>query len=298
MRKSSELARRIFWNTYSSMSLAREIPEIYHPERRVAAILEETSVQLSKLRGPKNAPPKLSVVIPAYNEEAALLFCLSSIAGNQGKIPPTEVIVVDNSSSDCTGLIAEIAGATTVVEPKKGVGVARQRGLKQAEGELVLYTDADCMVSSKWLTIICQFYENNPGVEAAFGNVILTSERGYNLSLEIYNFARLLVHSLKTNLLKRAVVGGLNFSGRKLALNGVGGFNERLRFAEDTDIARKFANHDTLAKITNDDATVIASARRPIAHGIWQQGIKSLTMHVAEFFGRDIRSEVYEDIRT
>jgi glycosyltransferase involved in cell wall biosynthesis len=82
---------------------------------------------------------KVSVVIPAWNEE-------ESIGAVLGAIPPylvDEVLVVDGGSSDQTAAIARAAQARVVVEPRHGYGRACATGTELAQGEILVFLDAD-----------------------------------------------------------------------------------------------------------------------------------------------------------
>ena len=88
--------------------------------------------------------PKVSVVIPAYNEEEAIGKTLEEIHNTLGDTDISyEIIVVDNNSTDKTGEIARSLGAKVVVERKQGYGNAYKCGLKQAKGEIIVTGDAD-----------------------------------------------------------------------------------------------------------------------------------------------------------
>ena len=85
--------------------------------------------------------PKITVIIPAYNE-------VLSIAKVLQDIPEmiSEVIVVDNGSTDNTALIAEKAGATVYQEPRKGYGYACLKGLEKCREnppDIVVFLDGD-----------------------------------------------------------------------------------------------------------------------------------------------------------
>jgi glycosyltransferase involved in cell wall biosynthesis len=92
-----------------------------------------------------------SFVIPAYNEEKLLSKCLSSLKKQKGA--SFEIIVVDNNSTDKTALIAKKMGVTVVNEKKQGLSNARNRGFKEAKGNIICFIDADGVVSRYWLQI-------------------------------------------------------------------------------------------------------------------------------------------------
>ena len=95
--------------------------------------------------------PRLTVIIPAFNEEAYLAGTLDSIraAAEQltaGSNAYVETIVVDNNSSDGTAGIARANGAEVVFEPVQGISRARNTGARHATGDVVIFIDADVIV--------------------------------------------------------------------------------------------------------------------------------------------------------
>jgi glycosyltransferase involved in cell wall biosynthesis len=82
---------------------------------------------------------KVSVVIPAYNEEMAI----GKTVKDFSKIYVDEIIVVDNNSTDKTGIIAKKFGAKVVNEKKQGYGHAIIRGLKETNGDIIILTEGD-----------------------------------------------------------------------------------------------------------------------------------------------------------
>jgi len=88
---------------------------------------------------------KISIVIPALNEEEAIGNTIKSIPLEELKKNglETEIIVVDNGSEDNTAEIARNSGATVIYEPNKGYGNAYLKGFKEATGEIIVIGDAD-----------------------------------------------------------------------------------------------------------------------------------------------------------
>jgi glycosyltransferase involved in cell wall biosynthesis len=93
----------------------------------------------------------LSIVIPAFNEarliEQSLRSVAASIAANQKSGFTSEIIVVDNNSTDNTAELARQAGAQVVFEPINQIGRARNAGAAQATGDWLLFLDADSLLS-------------------------------------------------------------------------------------------------------------------------------------------------------
>jgi glycosyltransferase involved in cell wall biosynthesis len=89
-------------------------------------------------------PYSLSVLVPAYNEEAALAKTVASIERHRSAFSEMEIIVIDDGSNDCT---RDIARALPVIliehDINRGYGAALKEGLRRSKSEFVLITDAD-----------------------------------------------------------------------------------------------------------------------------------------------------------
>jgi glycosyltransferase involved in cell wall biosynthesis len=102
---------------------------------------------------------RISLVIPAYNEESHLADCLQAALDQD--VPFWEIIVVDNASTDRTAIVAEqFPGVRIVREPRRGIVHARNRGFNAARGEIIARIDADTALPSDWSAHIAQFYGN------------------------------------------------------------------------------------------------------------------------------------------
>jgi glycosyltransferase involved in cell wall biosynthesis len=93
----------------------------------------------------------ISVVVPAYNEEENIAACLESL--NRQTLPRTgyEIIVVDGDSKDRTRDLATPLADIVFIQTSKRVGGARNDGAMRARGEIVAFTDADCVIPPEWL---------------------------------------------------------------------------------------------------------------------------------------------------
>jgi len=97
---------------------------------------------------------KISVMVPVYNGEKTLEKCLSSIISQT--YPECEIIVVDNNSTDKTKEIItkysnDNKNIKYVFEKKQGRGSARNAGINNSTGEIIVMTDSDCIVPQNWL---------------------------------------------------------------------------------------------------------------------------------------------------
>src|ERR1700690_570975 len=82
-----------------------------------------------------------SAYVPVYNQAATLGACLASLRAQT--IPPAEILVVDDGSTDASATIARAAGATVLAQNGNfGRGAARARAIKTAQCDIVLACDA------------------------------------------------------------------------------------------------------------------------------------------------------------
>jgi len=111
--------------------------------------------------------PGISVVVPAYNEEAAIATTLGALTGwLDAHGEPWEILVVDNASTDGTAAAVErLADGERVRlirnERNRGKGYSMRRGMLEAEGALRLHCDADCASSLPSLPHMLELIEDS-----------------------------------------------------------------------------------------------------------------------------------------
>jgi glycosyltransferase involved in cell wall biosynthesis len=92
---------------------------------------------------------KISLIIPAYNEEKYIAGCLESIA--KQKIKPDEVILVNNNCTDKTlSIVSKYPFVRVIHEEKQGMIAARNAGFNEAQYELIARCDADTKLPPNW----------------------------------------------------------------------------------------------------------------------------------------------------
>src|SRR3989344_7794863 len=92
---------------------------------------------------------KISVVIPAFNEEKNIDKLIQSLLNQEE--PADEIIVVDNNSTDHTDAIVKNYNVRILHEPKQGITHARNRGFDEAKYEIIARTDADTVLPTDWI---------------------------------------------------------------------------------------------------------------------------------------------------
>lgn len=176
--------------------------------------------------------PDISIVIPLYNKEREISATLGSVLGQT--MPPTEIIVVDDGSTDSGRAIVENMGSPLIrliCQPNAGVSAARNRGAREASGELIAFLDADDLWHEGYLEEISRLAERYPGCGAysvAF-DIIRGSKRYPNRSPEKEG----IVEDFFRESMTRYVCSSSSTAIRKEAFAKTGGFPEGMKLAED-----------------------------------------------------------------
>jgi len=206
--------------------------------------------------------PFISIVVPARNEQKFLSQCLSSLkeqdyAGNY------EIIVVDNASTDQTHEIASRSGAKVIYEANIGTGWARQRGLLEASGEIVAFTDADTMVPRQWLSTLAHRFGDSHKTIAVTGPYAFfdVGAIGQAISYAMNFIFIILDNAFRYTTKKGGTIWGSNFAGIKQILLDAGGFDTKIKYlGEDYELSLRLRGKGKVSLIPN--LFVLTSARR------------------------------------
>jgi glycosyltransferase involved in cell wall biosynthesis len=120
--------------------------------------------------------PRVSVVMPAYNSAAHIKEALAS--ARRQTLPPYEIIVVDDGSSDETAALARAQGARVLTQKNAGPAAARNAGVRAAGGEWIAFLDADDMWTEQKLERQLRIVKTAPQVGLIFGDFTTFDERG------------------------------------------------------------------------------------------------------------------------
>jgi len=178
--------------------------------------------------------PKASIIVPAYNAETTLVECINSLLALDYPAEHVELIFINNASTDGTAdILNQYSSAIRILsEKKRGAAAARNKGLLHAKGEIVAFTDADCVVESDWLRKIAPpLHDSSIGV---VGGRIL-AKRPCNKTEEFGETVH--DHDRAINEFTPPYAITMNWSSRLSVLKRVGMFDERLRRAQDVDLS-------------------------------------------------------------
>jgi glycosyltransferase involved in cell wall biosynthesis len=112
--------------------------------------------------------PFISVVVPVRNEEGKIERCIRSLQQQSLEPDRYEVLVVDDGSTDGCGGAAERLGARVIRQDAAGAAAARNRGIREARGDFIVFTDADCVPDQDWLELLTRPLADF-GVQGAVG---------------------------------------------------------------------------------------------------------------------------------
>jgi len=183
--------------------------------------------------------PTVSILVAARNEENNILSCLESLDNLEYPENKLEIIIVDDASTDSTlNIISDFIYGKQKFRviylqanedaKLKGKVRAMAEGIKPTKGDIILTTDADCVVNPLWAKTIASYYLEDVGVVNGF-----TSQKvdGAFSGMQAIDFIYLLfVASGTINLGKAVSCIGNNMSFRRKAYEEVGGF-ENLPFS-------------------------------------------------------------------
>ncbi len=181
--------------------------------------------------------PRVSVVVCAYNAERTIDACLASLA--LLNYPDYEVIVVNDGSRDRTLEIAESYPYCRIIsQPNKGLSVARNIGSEAATGEIVAYTDSDCVADPDWLTYLVAKME--AGGLSACGGPNFPPPEDSLVPAAVAVAPGGPTHVLLSDEVAEHIAG-CNMAFRRETLMGLGGFDPVYRAAgDDVDICWRF----------------------------------------------------------
>jgi glycosyltransferase involved in cell wall biosynthesis len=205
--------------------------------------------------------PELSIVFPDYNEGTKVLGLLQSLIQLKLSEVAIEIIGVDNNSTDDTFEILEQCGVKVIEEKKKGVSYARQAGIENAQGNIILQTDADSKVPSEWVDAHVWHYQVSPHLVGVIGNIGFES---VCFPIQIREQIRAFRRKFDMNFRLGYIVGA-NMSYLRESVNEIGGFEGGTNLFEDRLLVMKLRERfgmDALSTDFSKENRVLTDGRR------------------------------------
>jgi cellulose synthase/poly-beta-1,6-N-acetylglucosamine synthase-like glycosyltransferase len=170
------------------------------------------------------------------NRELTIQLLLESLQKLDYDRNKVEVIVVDGNSTDKTREIVKKYPVKLVVEEKKGLNLARNIGIKCSKGEIVAFTDSDCIVPPNWITKIVENFKD-PRVSCVGGSA-KALDSDFISQYADNSIVRLMPFFTKREELKKVKPffrhpAGCNMAFRRKVAEEVGYFDENIQYGFD-----------------------------------------------------------------
>jgi len=254
-------------------------------EQELDELCEQISSGIHNIgqKSTENGSPRISIVVPAHNEQRCILQLLLSLS-KQVCSYPIEIIIVDNNSDpgDRTAELASKCGVKVLSykleqdNPDKKssqIALARNRGVRTATGDIIVSTDADVVVGQHWVESLI-----NPLIKDQ--SVSATTSADINYYHRYSHPDLLYTYNILFNHLRKRWIRSLNkgdvsskFSGtsgnctafRKSDFEDIGGFAQNQTVGEDSSLGRNLSKKGKVVSVSEKDSRTWVSPRRLLA---------------------------------
>lgn len=180
--------------------------------------------------------PSVTVVVPVRNGELTIQPLLESLQRLDYDRKKVEVIVVDGNSTDKTQEIVKKYPVKLIVEKRKGLNIARNTGIRCGNGEIVAFTDSDCVVPSNWIKRIAENFKD-PQVNCVGGSA-KALDNDFISQYADNSIVRLMPFFTKREELEKVKPffrhpAGCNMAFRRKVVEEVGYFDENIQYGFD-----------------------------------------------------------------
>lgn len=223
----------------------------------------------------------ISVIVPVRNEEANISRLLDSLLAQHFNM--FEIIIVNDHSEDRTVEVVKqsIDGKRNVrlidLSNESGKKKAIARGVTEAKGDVIVTTDADCIVPENWLIIIDKYFQTE-NTKMVFGGVRIETTRNFFSSLQALEFSSLVGSGAATlSLGYPSMCNGANLAFRKSVFEEVKGFEGNFHIASGDDefLLRKIVKrYPKGVKFLNNPESVVATQPLPDLRSFLRQRIR------------------------
>jgi glycosyltransferase involved in cell wall biosynthesis len=228
---------------------------------------------------------KISVVVPAFNEERCLPGSLRSMRGAMEAFDrrgwASELIVCDNNSTDRTAAIAREAGARVVFEPMNQISRARNTGAAAAGGDWIFFVDADSYPSAELFSEAAEAIAAGRCLAGGSTVAYANPPRGAALAVGMWNVL---------SRIMRWAAGSFIFC-EAAAFRAAGGFSEELYASEEVNLFRRLkrmARRDRRTIVILHRHPLLTSDRKLRLYG-WGKLFR-FTLKTIVSFGRTLRN--------
>ncbi|KJU83079.1 glycosyl transferase family 2 [Candidatus Magnetobacterium bavaricum] len=219
---------------------------------------------------------RVSVIVPAYNAAATIGKCMEGLFRQTFNRDDYEVIVVDDGSEDATVKCLGGFPVKLYRQPNRGPAAARNHGAGGASGDILLFTDSDCVCDQSWIQEMLKPFET-PNIAAVKG-VYRNAQTSLTSRFAQVEFEE------RYELLKKSafidMVDTYSAAIKREVFEGIGGFDEGFPRAnnEDTELSYRLCaaghkmvfNPNAIVYHLNHPASILKYARQKFWRGYWR----------------------------
>lgn len=235
----------------------------------------------------------LSVIIPVFNAADFIGNCVKSLQEQSLNSNHYEVIFVDNNSKDKTvETIRKLSKDFAIVnETKQGSYYSRNRGIREANGQIMCFTDADCYLHKDWLKHIYESFSTSD-LDVLQGQSTCTYDNQVAQAIQLL-YQDLFVDEVMVDDVTCKRIDTRNCAISLRALEQVGLFNERMKFWGDAELGTRLTkagyhiayNEDVLIDHKNiDDIHVLKKKKLKEGYTVYKQVVSHGRRHTMQHF--------------
>ncbi len=215
----------------------------------------------------------VSIVVPVFNGGSTIASCLDSLLDLNFPPDRFEIVVVDNASTDDTlDILANYEGKVRLLsETTRGPAAARNTGVRQATGDIIAFTDADCTVDRDWLEHLTKpLNEDDIGI---VGGEILSRRPSTGIEQfdeTIHN------HRMAIEVFRPPYAITMNWASPRQLLLDVDLFDESFVRCEDVDLSQRILQRGQRMVYQREavvyhrnESTLPGLFREGFQHGVW-----------------------------
>jgi len=191
--------------------------------------------------------PSFSVVIPTYNRPEQLARCLLSLRSIDYPQEQFEIVVVDDGSSvDLIPIVEKVQenlNLRLIKQKNAGPGAARNRGVSEAVGDFIAFTDDDCLPHENWLSKLAEYLKESPTALVGGHTLNALVQNPYSsASQQLIDYLYTYYHDREDKDIRFFTSNNMGMSRQSFL--AVGGFNSALRIAsEDRELCDRWLQH-------------------------------------------------------
>lgn len=226
--------------------------------------------------------PRISAIIPARNEALTLPLVVADLLAQS--IPPIEILVADAKSSDGTAQVAEKLGCRVIPGGLPAIG--RNRGASEAEGEWLLFVDADVRMGADTLerALVTAEAKGLDGLSTWF------HPDGGDWQVKLNHIFSAWWFYLSSAIGWSHSIGGFLLVRREMH-DRLGGFDASILVAEDQDYVLRMAPLGKYAFLRRPPVWI--SVRRFENEGVWKMNFKWLGIEIHRLFRGEVRKDTF-----